>query len=367
VVIGAGVVGLAVAARLASAKKEVVVLERHESFGKETSSRNSEVVHAGMYYPPGSLKAKLCVEGNRRLYELCAKHGIPHRKTGKFIIANSGAESEKLFELNDLGSRNGTEGLAILSKQKLGQIEPNVKADLALYSPSTGIVDTHQLMKFFQTQAEKEGAVVGYNCTVKGIQREAGGYRIGFSDADGRDERIAAEIVVNCAGLDADTVAAMAGIDIDKAGCRLHPCKGEYFAVAPRHKGKLSRLVYPAPTAISLGIHVVLDLGGALKLGPNAFYTESRDDYRVDPSHQGEFFDSARRFLPFLEHGDLSPDMAGIRPKLQGPGMTFRDFVVAEESSKGLPGLINCIGIESPGLTASPALAEHVAGLVRAM
>ncbi|HUI91094.1 MAG TPA: NAD(P)/FAD-dependent oxidoreductase [Chitinivibrionales bacterium] len=362
-IIGAGVVGLAVAARLSKKHKDIIVLEQHDGFGRETSSRNSEVIHAGFYYPADSLKARLCVAGNHLLYELCAANNIPHNKIGKIVIANSVAEQEKVHSLFEQGKKNGVPDLGLLSKQQVLAMEPNIRAELGLHSPSTGIVDTHALMKYFEAAATARSVTMGYNCSVKAVQKIGEGYLVTVRDADGEEMEIASEIVINCAGLSSDKIAATAGIDVAKRGYAIHPCKGEYFSVSNRHRGKLSRLVYPAPTPISLGIHAVLKLDGSFKLGPNAFYVD-KIDYDVDPSHRRDFFQTAKGYLPFLEMDDLSPDQSGIRPKIQAEGEGFKDFIIREERDKRLPGFIDLIGIESPGLTAAPAMAEHVGDMV---
>ncbi len=355
---------MAVAARLAAAGREVVVLERHGGFGRETSSRNSEVIHAGLYYEPGSLKARLCVQGNRLVYERCEAAGIACRRVGKLVIANTHEETEKLERLAALANANGVEGVRRLSRAEIRRMEPSIRADEALWSPTTGIFDTHAFMRQLEEATESHGGVVAYGCLVNGIEAvggdAGGGYRVRLRDADGGQEEIESATVVNAAGLGADSVAAMAGIDIDSAGYRLYPCKGEYFRLADRYRSKLTHLVYPAPTAISLGIHTVLDLGGGVRLGPNAFYIDSRDDYTVEPTHGAEFYESAREYLPFVEPEDLTPDMAGIRAKLQAPGDGFTDFVIREESERGLPGFVNLVGLESPGLTSSLAIAAEV-------
>jgi L-2-hydroxyglutarate oxidase LhgO len=362
-IIGAGVVGLAIASRLAKKHKDIILLEQHDGFGRETSSRNSEVIHAGFYYPSDSLKAKLCVAGNRMLYELCEKNGIPHKKIGKIVIANTAEEIKKVHALFAQGKKNGVPGLEMLTGEQVFAREPNVKAELGLWSPATGIVDTHLLMKFYETGAQAQSVTIGYNCRVQGVRREEEGYSVAVLDADGEDMEIRSQIVINSAGLCSGAIAAMAGIDTVKEGYTIHPCKGEYFSVSNRHRGRLAHLVYPAPTAISLGIHAVLRLDGSLKLGPNAFYVDKLD-YDVDPSHRQDFFCTAKAYLPFLEFDDLSPDQSGIRPKTQAQGVEFRDFVICDEIGKGLPGFIDLVGIESPGLTAAPAIAEYVSGIV---
>lgn len=361
VIIGAGVVGLAIAEKLSTSEKEIIVVEKHDGFGREASSRNSEVIHAGIYYPEESLKAQLCVAGSRMLYALCERQGIPFRKTGKIIVAGNNEEAEKINHLYDQGRQNGVTGLQLLTRDAMQGIEPNITGVTGLFSAETGIIDTHLLMKYLEHTAETNGVICAYNCEVVGITKNNGSFTVEIRDADDTLTTLQSAVVVNAAGLSSDLIARWAGIAVDEAGYRLYPCKGEYFSVANRHRGKLHHLVYPAPTVISLGTHVVFDLNGGIKLGPNALYVDT-PDYDVDPSHQEEFYARARRFLPFIEPQDLSPDMAGIRPKLQKAGDPFRDFIVTEESVNGVPGLINCVGIESPGLTACLAIAERVKG-----
>lgn len=362
-VIGAGVVGLAVAERLSGMGREVVVLEKNDGFGRETSSRNSEIIHGGLYYRTGSLKATLCVEGRHLLYEFCARHNIPHRKAGKILVANTQEEIEKVNSTLEQATRNGVEGMRILTGDEVVALEPHVRAQMGIISPETGILDTHQLMKCLESRTEEAGGIVAYNCEVTGIAAGTSCHVVTFRDADGETTELGAEAVVNAAGPWSDTVSAMAGIDIDKADYRLSLCKGEYFAVSERHRGKLQHLVYPAPTPYSLGIHAVVGLDGSLKLGPNVQWVESVD-YRVDESHIDEFADGAAEYLPFVTKADLRPDQAGVRPKLQKPTEEFRDFVIAEESSKGLPGYVSLVGIESPGLTSCLSIAKYVAELL---
>lgn len=363
IIVGAGVLGLAIAERLSSKGREIVVVEKHDGFGKEASSRNSEVIHAGLYYPKDSLKARLCVEGNRMLYTLCEQKGIPFQKTGKIVVAGNDDEAEKVDKLYEQGIENGAEGLRLLKKREINQMEPLANCIAGLYSPETGIFDSHSLMKYLEQTSKSNGVILAYNCEVKGICRDNGSFIFDICDADGELIQLRSYFLINAAGLFSDRIAEMAGIDIDAVDYRLQPCKGEYFSVSNRHKGKLKCLIYPKPTSISLGIHTIFSLSGSIKLGPNAFYVDTFD-YDVEPSHQEEFYFGIRRYLPFIEYNDLSPDMAGIRAKLQVGGGEFRDFVIAEESKKGIPGLINLIGIESPGLTACLAIAEKVAEIM---
>jgi len=364
VIIGAGVVGLAIAAEVGRGGRDVVVTEKHSTFGQGISSRNSEIIHAGIYYPKDSLKAKLCVEGNALLYDFCREHNIPCRQLGKLIVATDEGEVSELEGLLRCGAENGARDLALLSGDETGKLEPNVKALAALHSPSTGIVDTHRLMQRLGFLAEERNVTIAYNCEVAGIEKNEEGYMLRLRDADGESVSLQAGIVINSAGLDANRMAGLVGMDIEKAGYKLHYSKGEYFRVGGSKSGLVSRLIYPTPEEAGLGIHTVTDMQGQLKLGPNAFYVDDIN-YDVDASHAAEFHNRAKRFLPFIEPEDISADMAGIRPKLQRPGGPKRDFVVCEEGEKGFDGFINLIGIDSPGLTASLPIARYVKTLIR--
>lgn len=364
-IIGAGVVGLAIAAEVAQGGKGVFVFEKNQTFGLETSSRNSEVIHDGIYYPEDSLKTRLCIEGSPLLYELCAEKGIDYRRLGKIIVAVDEGEVIELEELYRQGCRNGVEDLRLLSREELRRLEPEVGGIAALMSPSAGILDCHSLMTFFYTQARERGAGFVFNTEITGIERVGTGYRVEISDREGISS-IDAGIIINSAGLNSDKIAELAGIDPEQADYRLHYCKGEYFSFNSRRGQLVSRLIYPLPEEAGKGIHVTVTLDGRMRLGPNARYVEEID-YQVDEARKTSFYESVKRFLPLIELEDLEPEFAGIRPKLQGPGEGFRDFVIAHEEAKGFPGLINLIGIESPGLTAAPAIARHVAGMVKGL
>ena len=362
-IIGAGAVGLAVAAELSRSNTDIVVLERHDSFGRETSSRNSEVIHAGIYYPAGSLKARLCVEGQELLYAFCRQQGITHRQLGKLIVVVTVEEIPRLEELLRKGRANGIRDLQLLTAAEVGDIEPHVRVQAGLLSPSTGIFDSHCFMKALAGQAQAAGVQIAYSTECTAIEPGKDGYRITVREPSGSAYQFRSRWVVNCAGLSANRIAALAGIS--DASYRIHYCKGSYFRV---HKNKTrftNRLIYPEPdpAGVSLGIHTALDVAGGLRLGPDAEYIQEQD-YTVDPTKQQLFYDEVRRFLPFIELDDLGPDQAGIRPKLQGPGEGFRDFIIQEESGRGLPGLINLIGIESPGLTASLAIGRSVRAMI---
>jgi len=362
-VVGAGVVGLAIAARLAPDIPNLVVLERNPAGGMETSSRNSEVIHAGIYYSAGSLKARLCVEGNRRIYELCGRHAIPHRRTGKIITASDEGERAELDRLLAQGLGNGV-ALRMISASEARGLEPALRSSGALLSPDSGIVSAHGLMDHLLGKARDAGAILQWRSELVAIERRASDYQLTVRSGQAT-ESFTSERVVNAAGLHADTVAALAGIDADAAGYRLHYCKGSYFSIAPSRMGLVSRLVYPVPGPVSLGVHAVLDLAGRLKFGPDVEYLPDRRlDYGVDETKRTAFGEAVRRMLPSVRDEDLSPDMSGIRAKLQGPGDPYRDFVITEESGRGLPGFVNLVGIDSPGLTSALAIAEHVAGLL---
>lgn len=361
-IIGAGVIGLAIAAEIGDKDKDIFILEKNASFGEETSSRNSEVIHAGIYYPKDTLKAITCVEGNRLLYEICEKNNIFCRKTGKLIIATCNSEIEKLEELLKCGKTNGVPGLKLISEKEVRKIEPEIKAKAALYSPSTGIIDTHELMKYFLQEARSKGVEILYETEVVDIKKLSSGYEVRIRES-GEETTFISDVVINCAGLSSDLIAQMIGIDIENCGYVLKYCKGTYFQVYKPYS--IKHLIYPAPSKVSLGIHIVLDKTGRIRLGPDAEYIRKKIDYDVDPSKKAFFYNSVKDFLPFINEDDLSPDIAGIRPKLQGPEEDFKDFVIREEKDKGYPGFINLIGIESPGLTACPSIAKYVHKIIK--
>ena len=367
VVIGAGVVGLAIAARLASDRRSVLVLERETGIARGVTSRNSEVIHAGIYYPAESLKASSCVEGRERLYAWCEARRVEHARLGKLIVATREDELTTLEGLLEKGRANGVARLEWVDTAACRALEPEVAAYAALHSPDTGIVDAHGFCASLLAEAEAKGAILALAKRVLALEAASPGWRleVGSEGADGI-ETIRAQIVVDAAGLEADRIAALAGIDIDAHGLRQVPCKGDYFVLAPGHAVRTSRLIYPVPAQAGLGIHLTLDLAGRPRFGPDATYVEARDDFEVDGAKAAAFGEAVARYLPSLAGATLVPDYAGIRPKLAGPGEAFRDFVVEEGSAWGAPGFIGCLGIESPGLTASLAIAERVAGFVGA-
>jgi L-2-hydroxyglutarate oxidase LhgO len=366
VVVGGGVIGLAAAAALARTGWSVILLERGADIARETTSRNSEVIHSGIYYPEGSLKAALCVAGREALYARCEKLGIPHSNLGKIIVATHPSEVETLEGFQRRGTGNGVPGLTIVDAREVRRREPAVRAVAGLLSPATGIVDAHALCLSYAAEAEAHGAILVLRTEVLAVDLRSGVYRVTARGPDGERSAIESGGVVNAAGLASDAVAARAGLDVDACGYRLHPCKGDYFALAPGAPVRVSTLVYPVPTGAGLGIHATLDLGSRVRFGPDAEYVD-RVDYGVDPAKAEAFARDVGRYLPEVKAEWLSPDFAGVRPKLSGPGEPFRDFVVAEESRVGLPGFVNLIGIESPGLTAAPAIADRVVDLLKGL
>jgi L-2-hydroxyglutarate oxidase LhgO len=355
VIVGAGVVGLAIAAKLSEKNENVYVLEKNSKFGQETSSHNSGVIHSGIHYLKGSLKAKLCVKGNTMTYDLCQKYRIPHKKLGKLTVAVEEEEIGELERLMRQGQDNGAENLKFLEKEEVRKLEPNISVERALFSPSTGIIEPDELMNHFYARATKNGALVATETEVTGVRKLDVGYEVAGVSV-GEKFAVTTKTVINCAGLNADRIAALAGLDIDKLGYRLHPCKGDYFRLAG--KPPVTMLIYPVPRRAGLGIHLTPDLGGSIRLGPNDYYVD-HVSYEVE-SGDKEFREGVERFLPLVREREIRPDSAGVRPKLQGPGDSFRDFVIKHEANRGLFGFIDLVGIESPGLTAAPAIAEFV-------
>ena len=361
-VVGAGVVGLATAARLARPDRSLLLLERHEGICRETSSRNSEVVHAGIYYPPGSLKARACVRGKHLLYERCARLDIPAPRVGKYIVATDDEEAARLGGLAQRAEANGVRDLVRLDGAAMSRRHPDIPGVAALWSPSSGVVDSHRYAASFEAEARASGADVVFHTSVLGAERTGDLYSV-RTRSGGQEFTVTARCVVNAAGLGQDRLSAAAGIDIDEAGYRQYPCKGGWFAIDPRHRGRLECLVYPVGSASGggLGVHLCLDVGGGMRLGPDwTWLGDPPFDLTVDPTRARAFWDAGRKLLPWLELEDLTPDQAGVRAKLVPQAGMFRDFVVAEESARGMPGWVTVAGIESPGLTAAAALAEEV-------
>jgi len=364
VVIGAGVVGLAIGAAIADKGREMYILEKEEVYGQGTSSRNSEVIHAGIYYPAGTLKAELCVKANPMIYDICEQHKVPYKKCGKLIVGNGEIEVAQLDGIIKHAKSIGARDLEMINVDQIKKLEPNVRADHAILSPSTGIVDAHGLMDHFHREARRKAGSdpLVLDTEVVGIEQTGDGYVIKMNSG-GEPFEIESRVVINSAGLYCDRIAEMTGVDIDKEGYRLHWSKGEYFSLTGKPPALM--LIYPPPPkdAASLGIHSVPDLTGRLRFGPNAFYVDEIN-YAVE-SKKEPFWRDIIEYFPSVRMENLHPDMTGIRSKLQGPGDPVRDFVIRHEEDKGMPGFINLIGIESPGLTASPAIAELVEKMVK--
>ena len=357
-VVGAGVVGLAVARALALAGREVIVLEAAGLIGSVTSSRNSEVIHAGIYYPAGSLMARLCVEGRAALYAYCRERGLPHRNCGKLIVATSADELETLPAIAARAAANGVADLRQLSAAEALGLEPALRATGALLSPSTGIIDSHAYMLSLLGDAENAGAVLVLNSPVVGGAVGEGGI---VAEVGGPDPMaLECRTLVNAAGLAAPALAsAIEGMPIECVP-RPYYAKGNYFSLAG--KAPFSRLIYPVPAPGGLGIHLTLDIAGQARFGPDVEWVEEID-YAVDPARVAKFYEGVRRYYPALRDGALLPAYSGIRPKIVPPSVASQDFLVQGPKAHGVPGLINLFGIESPGLTASLALADHVAAI----
>lgn len=355
VVIGAGVVGLAIARALAQSGREVLVAEATEAIGTGTSSRNSEVIHAGIYYPAGSLKARLCVRGKHLLYAYCAERGIPHKRLGKLIVATSAEQAAQLEGIAQRARANGVDDLQFISGEDAMRLEPALRCTAALVSPSTGIVDSHALMLAYQGDAENSGAqCVFHTPLVSGRVRPQGGFDLQFGGDDAMS--LSCNVLINSAGLQAPALARRiegvpaASIPTD------YLCKGSYFTLSGR--APFSRLIYPVPQHAGLGVHLTLDMGGQAKFGPDTEWVGT-EDYTIDPARAEVFYAAVRSYWPALPDDALAPGYTGIRPKISGPHEPAADFVIAGPAAHGVPGLVNLFGIESPGLTSSLALAEE--------
>jgi L-2-hydroxyglutarate oxidase LhgO len=359
VVIGAGVVGLAVARALAMSGREVLVIEAGDGIGTGISSRNSEVIHAGIYYPQGSLKAQLCVEGKQRLYAYCDGHAVDYRRVGKLIVATDEQQHSALTRLLEQGRLNGVDDLQWLDNAQARELEPALSCVAALWSPSTGIVDSHGLMLALQGDAQTFGATLALRtpllsarCTEQGFELHMGG---------NQPMTLGCRELINCAGLSAPEVASsIVGLPAPFIP-RAHLCKGSYFSFSGR--APFRHLVYPAPESAGLGVHMTLDLGGQARFGPDVEWVE-RIDYRVEPRRAEGFYQAIRRYWPGLPDNSLQPAYSGIRPKISGPTEPAADFLISGCAEHGVPGLVNLFGIESPGLTGCLALAERVLALL---
>ena len=355
VVVGAGVIGLAAARALARAGHEVIILERADGIGSETSSRNSEVIHGGLYYPAGSVKATSCVAGREALYAYCREHGVPHARLGKLIVATEEAEIPGVEKIAAAARANGVTNLEWLGASEAQRLEPELSCVAALLSPSTGIIDSHALMLAYQGEAEAAGAYVAFRAPVLSGQVRGGGFELAVGGAE--PVTIRCRLLVNAAGLRAPALArAIVGIPPDSIP-PAYFCRGVYFTLSGRTPFR--HLIYPVPMPGGLGVHITLDLAGQARFGPDVEWIESVD-YRVNPRRGDAFYAAVRRYWPGLRDGALMPGYAGIRPKISGPDEPAADFLVQGPAEHGIPGLVNLYGIESPGLTASLPLADEV-------
>jgi L-2-hydroxyglutarate oxidase LhgO len=355
VVVGAGVVGLAVARALAMTGREVIILEAAEGIGTETSSRNSEVIHAGIYYPANSLMARFCVEGRRELYPYCREKGVPHENCGKLIVATNGQEDAMLAGIKQRAEANGVEGMRVLNRDEAVALEPALHCTSALLSPMTWIIDSHAFMLALQGDAEHAGAVPVFFSPAVGAHARERKIDIDVGGADPMTLRC--NLLVNSAGLHAPLLARrIVGMPPDRVPTEYY-AKGNYFTLSGR--SPFSRLIYPVPVPGGLGVHLTVDLGGQARFGPDVEWIDGID-YTVDPRRSDSFYAAVRRYWPDLKDGALQPGYAGIRPKIVPRGAPAQDFVAQGPQSHGVPGLINLFGIESPGLTASLAIAKHV-------
>jgi L-2-hydroxyglutarate oxidase LhgO len=355
-VIGAGVVGLACARALAMRGHSVIVAERERGIGTGVSSRNSEVIHAGLYYPTNSLRARHCVAGRRMLYAYCVEHGVPHRRCGKLVVATNELEHAKVEGIYEQGRINGVEGLTFLDGNAAIALEPNLNATSALLSEETGIVDSHALMLALQGDLEDAGGVIAFDAPIQRITRSEARWEIEYGGAE--RGTLTMDAVVNAAGLGAQ---ALARVVEDYPAERVPPlvyAKGNYFGCLGRPA--FSHLIYPAPVEGGLGTHLTLDLAGRMRFGPDVQWVDD-EDYEVAPERAASFYASIRRYWPGLPDGALVPDYAGIRPKLTGPGEPAADFIIDGPAEHGLLGLVQLFGIESPGLTSSLSIAEDAA------
>jgi len=355
IVVGAGVVGLAVARALALSGREVIVLDAAEGIGTGTSSRNSEVIHAGIYYPANSLMARFCVAGRRALYPFCAERGVPHSNCGKLIAATNAEEDAMLAGIQRRAEANGVEGMRVLTAAEATALEPNLYCTSALLSPATGIIDSHGYMLALQGDAENAGAVCVFLSPVTGAKAVSGGLEVYVGGSEPTNLRC--RLLVNSAGLHASALARnIVGMPADRVPPTYY-AKGNYFTLSGR--SPFSRLIYPVPVPGGLGVHLTIDLGGQARFGPDVEWID-RLDYSVDPARADGFYAAVRKYWPDLKDGALQPGYAGIRPKIVPRGAPAQDFVVQGRQTHAVPGLINLFGIESPGLTASLALADHV-------
>jgi len=360
VVVGAGVVGLAVARALALRGREVLVLESASTIGTGTSSRNSEVIHAGIYYPTDSLKARLCVQGNAMLYDYCAQRGVDHRRCGKLIVATRPEQVDQLQQIQQKARLNGVAELRYLNRAQAKALEPRLQCEAALLSASTGIVDSHALMLALQGDLEAAHGIIAFNTPVSHINKGRDAIEVVMQDGT----LLSAQLLINAAGLSAvDLAQRCTALDARHLPTAFY-AKGNYFTLSGR--APFSHLIYPVPEQAGLGVHLTLDLGGQAKFGPDVQWVDRPDDLQVDPARGDAFYAQVRRYWPGLPDDALLPGYAGIRPKISGPGEPTADFMIQGPKAHGVAGLINLFGIESPGLTSALALGEYVAAMALA-
>lgn len=356
VVIGGGVIGLSVAAQLSKTNEGVYVLEKNRRIAQESSSHNSGVIHSGIHYPHGTLKAELCTRGNTELYRLCRDQNIPCKRLGKLTVAVSEEEIPDLDRLVKNGEENGVKGMSIIDKQGIKKMEPNIVGEMAIYTESTGIVEPDELSNYFMSVLKNNNGTVVTDTEVTGIEDRGNIYLLRGSSA-GKKFNFYSRTVVNSGGLNSDQIASFVGLDVDRLGYRLTYKKGDYYRIKGDPPVKM--LVYPVPQGNWLGIHMTPDMAGSVKLGPNSYYVDEID-YSVE-SNSDQFMEEVRRLMPAVAGIEIQPDSAGIRPALAAHGSSFPDFIIKHEREHGHYGFINLIGMDSPGLTASPAIGEYVA------
>ena len=364
-IIGAGVVGLAIAHRLSVdyPDKSILVLEKNSKYGQETSARNSEVIHSGIYYPKNSLKATLCVEGRASLYDLCLKNNISFQKITKIITATLDEAIPKLENLYQIGIENGVP-LEIIDQPQANKLEPNIRCVGGILSPETGIISVAELMDFHYQKASNSNVDFYFESQISQINLESNGYKINLLENNSLTSFLST-VVINSAGLYADVIAEMVGFDTAQSGYDLSFCKGTYYSLRPAKRGIVKRLIYPIPPNEGLGVHSVSDIAGTIRFGPDVEYLPEKIlDYSINENRKSEFLTAIQDIIPSIKLEDISADYCGIRPKLQKKGQPFRDFIINEESDKGFPNFINLIGIESPGLTASPAISRMVSEFI---
>ena len=352
VIVGAGIIGLAIAEKLVDSFENILVLEKEKKFGQHISSRNSEVIHSGIYHPINSLKSQLCIRGNNLLYKFLKKYDIPYLDCGKLIISSNKDEEKILDKLFSNGINKNINGLEYISSKKAKLIEPNVKCTKAIWVPSSGIMDTHKVMQHLEYNFISNNGIVAYNTLVDSIIYNKSNFNIKTNNQD----NIKTKILINAAGLWSDKISTMLGID----ELKIHYCKGEYYKTN-RYKN-INCLIYPLPSEVSLGIHAAIQLNGDVFFGPNAYYVDEVN-YHINDSNKNSFLNNIKKYID-IESNDIWPDFCGIRPKLQAKGMPFEDFYIKNEFTNGVKNFINLLGIDSPGLTSSFAIAEYVESII---